>query len=121
MAAEPVFDAASTEKDVLIALDGIDVEEERAWSSLDLGQLPWALGGLEKEGENVLRNSVYAGGGEMGVGSPSLCLVDSPWGFSRSSDGKVTDFGVLSGGSAGFEGPIISRSECVIVASSSLL
>lgn len=108
MAAERAFGAMSVEKDVLTALDGTDVGEGRYWLGLDIEQFPLTLDGLEKTGENVRRNSVYAGGGEIGVRFSPLCFDSSP-DFSWSSDGKVTVFGVLSRGRAGFDEAMVSH------------
>lgn len=75
--AEPFFEASSPENEVLIELDGIEVGERRGWSNLNRGNVPVALEGLANAGDKVLRNSVYARGGEIGVWLPSARLEES--------------------------------------------
>lgn len=78
-----------------------------------LEKLARELFGLAKMGLKVLRNSVYAEGGVMGISCSSSVLIltdlDGEAGLaesrqveevqSRSSEGKVMFLGVLSGGS----------------------
>ena len=61
--------------------------------------------GVETAGERALRKSVYAVGGVIGVLASSSCLMTSRSpgaGLRGSSEGRVADLGVLSGGRSGF-------------------
>lgn len=75
-----------------------------------LGKLMLALTGLLNTGVNVLRNSVYAVGGVIGVDMSSPCLTLSEEGVEeslRSSDGKTVVLGVFNGWRIGFSRPMV--------------
>ena len=63
------------------------------------------VAGVETAGDRAFRKSVYAVGGLMGVLVSSSCLTTSRSpgaGLLGSSEGRVADRGVLSGGRSGF-------------------
>ena len=61
--------------------------------------------GVETAGDSAFKKSVYAVGGVIGVLVSSSCLTTSKspgTGLLGSSEGRVADLGVLSGGRSGF-------------------